>query len=103
MIFQMCAGAKSLRKWFVTMAAAICLREHHDGKWAHLFLEFHVDDHNVFMIKCNGDANMPAVWREYQCEKRGRGKTLDQKWSGQMYIQAIYTKKHHNGTYSIPT
>ena len=33
----MCAGAKGFRKWLVTMAGAICLREHQDRKWAFPF------------------------------------------------------------------
>ena len=37
MIFQTCAGAKGFRKWFVTMAGAICPRGVVDEKWAFPF------------------------------------------------------------------
>ena len=37
MIFQTCTGAKGFRKWLITMAGAICLREHQDRKWRGLF------------------------------------------------------------------
>ena len=37
MIFQTCAGAKGFRKWFVTMAGAICPRGVVDEKWTELF------------------------------------------------------------------
>ena len=39
MIFQTCAGAKGFRKWFVTMAGAICPRGVVDEKWACLFFD----------------------------------------------------------------